>query len=206
MGNTPGKNQILYSQFKFTIAMKEVKFTNSGLRFEGEWEDICAFAKKLEEIMDEYINDQEEIEEYEYWRPHLEDTDEKMIEKTAEEASIDEKKIEKNVGITEYTENEINDAEKKLKKSAKKISHGEDPSTEIKDALQDIEEVVEVESIRSVKKIEKIIYKKLMLRFNPLYFDKEDFSVNLDRKNEAGYILGINISDDKLREHFKAQF
>lgn len=183
--------------------MGKVQETNAGLQFEGDWKEMCEYSKELEKAMDEYIEDQNEIDDFDDWRPHLEDDKGDMIEKTAEEASINEEKVEEDFEGSKKT---IEEAEEKLIESTEEISHGEDPSQEIKEGLHDLEKIFEVESVRSVKKIEKTIYKQLMLRFNPLYFDKEDFSINLDKKDDEKYILKINISDDGLREHFQESF
>jgi len=75
--------------------MKGVEITNSGLRFEGDWEEICDFSEELEEVMEKYLESQEEIDDFEDWRPHPKDSDGDMKEKTAEEAAIKEKNIEK---------------------------------------------------------------------------------------------------------------
>jgi len=183
--------------------MQDIEATNSGLKFEGRWDDVCEFSQKLEETMEEYLDSKkkkEEIDEYEKWRPHLKDSDEDMKEKTVEEASVDKKRIEENF---EGAKQEIDKAEEDLLRSLEDIKEGMDPSKDLKEALLEIEKLVGVESIRSLRKIEETIYKKLMLKANPYYFDTEDFSVNLERKGTGVYCLRVNVTDESLREHFK---
>ncbi len=180
--------------------MEEIEITNSGLKFEGEWEEVCDFSREVEKAMEEYLDSEEEVDEYEEWRPHLEDCDKDMKEKTAEEAALKEKKIEEDF---EGAKKEFDEAEEKLVESVEDVREGVDPSKDLKEALLDIEEVVGVESIRSLRKMEETIYKKLMLKMNPCYFDTEDFSVNLEIEGNDIYCLSVNVTDDSLREHFQ---
>ncbi|MFW6065100.1 MAG: DUF5828 family protein [Candidatus Natronoplasma sp.] len=183
--------------------MKGAEATNSGLKFEGDWEETCDFSEELEEVMEEFIESKEEIDEFEDWRPHLEDSDDDMKEKTAEEAVVGKRNIEEDF---EGARLEIDRAEEKMFDSVKDVKEGVNPSKDLKAALLEIEKVLGVESIRSVRKIEKTIYKKLMLKLNPYYFDTEDFSVNLEIRKNGIYCLSINVTDERLRKHFRDRF
>ncbi|MBS3781774.1 MAG: hypothetical protein KGY68_04120 [Candidatus Thermoplasmatota archaeon] len=183
--------------------MVEVDLTTSGLKLEGSWEEICEFSKELEDVMDHYVDSKEEIEEYDKWMPHRRETEEDIKNKTVEEAVIKEKKVEKDF---EGAKEVLSEAEDDLAESIHDLSNGIDPSRDLKEALLKIEKVAGVESLRSIRKAEKTIYRKIMLKFNPYYFDTEDFSVNLDHKNQGVYVLCINVSDDDLREHFQDSF
>ncbi len=183
--------------------MEGVEITNSGLESEGDWEEICHFCSELEVVMEKYLESREEIDEFEEWRPHEKDSDEDMRDKTAEEAAVDEKNIEKDF---EGAKQEFNDAEEKMFESIEDLKEGVNPSKDLKEALLEIEKVLGVESLRSVRKIEKTIYTKLMLKMNPYYFDTEDFSVNLEIEKNGKYCLSINVTDESLREHFQKRF
>jgi len=183
--------------------MKGVEITNSGLKFEGDWEEVCDFSEELEEVMEKFLESEEKIDDFEDWRPHLEDSDEDMKEKTAGEAAVDKKNIEEDF---EGARREIDRAEEKMVDSFRDVKKGVNPSRDLKAALLEIEKVLGVESIRSVRRIEKTIYKKLMLKLNPYYFDTEDFSVNLEIKGNGIYCLSINVTDENLRKHFQDRF
>lgn len=183
--------------------MEGVKITNSGLKLEGNWEDVCHFCSDLEDVMKEYIESREEIDEFDDWRPHEEDSDKDMRDKTVEEAAVKEKNMEKDF---EGAKREIDKAEENMFKSVEDIRNGVNPSKDLKEALLEIEKVLGVESIRSVRRVEKTIYKKLMLKVNPYYFDTEDFSVNLEIEKNDKYCLSINVTDESLREHFQNSF
>ncbi len=183
--------------------MKEkVEVTNSGLEFEGDWEEICEISRELEGIMQNYVQKKDEIEEYDEWKPEPEETEEDLEEKTADEAAIGHKKIEEDFP---GAKREIEDAEKKFVESIHDFSNGNPASKDVKEALVDIEELLGAESVRALRKIEKTIYERCMLKFNPYYFDVEDFSVDLDHK-DGQYMLNINLKDDDLRSHFQDIF
>ena len=178
--------------------------TNAGVVFKGRWNDICAFARDFERVIEKNAPDSNEgsIREYDHWRPKVDEDEKDISEKTAENACMDRKKIEK----------KYNGAKEELKSAGEKIKNGvngeEPPTKNIKEASKKVERLVEAESIKSIRKLERMIYKEIMLRFNPYYFDTEEFSVNLEKvNNEKGddqrYKITINIPDEELREKVK---
>jgi len=65
--------------------------------------------------------------------------------------------------------------------------------------------LVSAKSLESLRKIEETIYKNLMLKFNPCYFDTEDFSLTINHKKDEGYIFCVNISDENLGTHIQEE-
>ncbi|MEF8832322.1 MAG: DUF5828 family protein [Candidatus Thermoplasmatota archaeon] len=93
--------------------------THSGIKVEGKWEEICGFARDLESILkasyekEESIeNMNESIEGYNEWRPREEEDEKDISKKTVEEASIEEKDVEKDF---QGTDEELKSAGKKVK-------------------------------------------------------------------------------------------
>ncbi len=171
--------------------------TNAGLEFEGRWKDICIFARTFEKVIEENAPNEQSIEKYHCWRPREEEDEKDLSEKTAENACMDEKKVEK----------KYNGAKEELASAGEKIKKGvngeEAPTENIKEASKKVERLVGAESIKSIRKFERMIYEEVMLRFNPYYFDTEHFSVNLEEISNGGeekYKLTINIPDEELRE------
>ncbi len=58
--------------------------------------------------------------------------------------------------------------------------------------------------VHILNKIEKNIYEKIMLKFNPCYFDTEYFSINFKENNSKNYELNMNISNEKRRKSIKS--
>ncbi len=185
------------------MSKPNIENTNAGLEFEGQWTDICVFARTFEKVIEENAPDEEPIEEYNDWRPREEEDEEDISEKTAENACMEETEVEE----------EYSGAKEELASAGEKIKNGvngDEPSTEnIKKASKNMERLVEAESIKSIRILEKKIYEEVMLRFNPYYFDTEDFSVNLEKINNGeseNYKLTINIPDEELRQKVKDEF
>ncbi len=176
-----------------------VEMTNAGLRYKGSWNDICFFARNLQKAMKKCVPDHECVEQYDEWRPREDEGEDELMVKTAEKAAIKPTRVEKRFN---GTKRELSDARGEFKKSLEDVKNGKNPSKDIKDASKHIENVVEVKALESLRKMEETIYKRIMLRFNPYYFDTEDFSVNLEAK-KGDYFLTVNISDEDMRNDVK---
>jgi len=94
--------------------------THSGIKIEGSWEDICGFARELEGILKESYEKEDtaedmddSIEGYNKWRPREEEDEKDISKKTAEEASMEKKDVEKDF---KGTDEELKSAGKKVKK------------------------------------------------------------------------------------------
>lgn len=191
--------------------------THSGIQLEGEWDEICDFARKLESVLkdssyqkkkeageeaeEEY---EESVEDYHNWRPREEEDKKDISKKTAKEATVEEQEVEENFN---GTDEELQKAGEKMKESIESATE-EDKSApkELKDASKCLNRLVGAKSIESIRKLERTIYEKIMLKFNPYYFDTEHFSVNLEEIDENKYMLTINIPDEKLRDKIREGF
>ncbi|MFW6064695.1 MAG: DUF5828 family protein [Candidatus Natronoplasma sp.] len=228
------------------------KTTHSGIKVEGDWEDICGFARDLESILKEKYQKEdstedmdESIEGYNKWRPREKEDGEDLTKKTVEGASIKEKNVERDFQGTneelrsagEKVKESINGAKVKgksailelkndasisvngLVKSKTEKSKSVDKETEerrdesnreqksasaeLKEASKCINRLFGSKSIKSLRKMEEAIYKQVMLKFNPYYFDTEYFSVNLEEKKDGDYLLTVNIPNEELRQTIK---
>ena len=175
----------------------KVKKINSGVKISGDWEDICDYSRKLELVIEKYSKDKKSIEDFNGWRPRERETEKEVAEKTAEKACMNEKQVEKDFN---GTDEELEEAGENIKKSVDDLSNGCNPGKGIKDASKNIGKVIGAKSIRSIRKMEKGIYERIMLKFNPFYFDTEEFSINFEDKNGDGYVLTLNITDETLRK------
>jgi len=183
--------------------MSDLKPTNSGISYLGNWDEIVLFSHVLAKFLEKSAPHQDAVEEYEEWMPKDPDDDKDMKEKTADEACIEETQVEKDFnGANE----ELKDAQNKLKDSVKDIANGENPAKDLGKAAKDIKRLVGAGSLKSLRILEKSIYKHIMLNFNPYYFDTEDFSVNLHKIAEEKYKLAINISDEDLKKKVQDRF
>jgi len=112
--------------------------THSGIKVEGDWEEICGFARDLEGILKESYQKEdstedidESIEGYNKWRPREEEDENDIKERTAEEASMEEKNVEK----------EFKGTDEELKTAGKKVKEGINGAKEKgKNAIVEIKE------------------------------------------------------------------
>ncbi|MFW5898226.1 MAG: DUF5828 family protein [Candidatus Saliniplasma sp.] len=183
--------------------MKQIEQTNSGVRFQGDWHEVVLFSHVLAKFLEDNATHRETVDVYEKWMPQDGEEEKDIKKKTAAGACIKHKKVEE--GFKGFKE-ELNDAEHKLADSVHDIVNGRSPTEDVGQAVKDIERLVAAESLKSLRKMERSIYNHIMLKFNPYYFDTEDFSVNLECKNKNRYALSINISTEELRNKVQKRF
>ena len=181
---------------------KDVKHTNSGIEKEGDWEEITEFAEDVEKAIEDTSLKEDSLKKYKEWRPRKEEDTKEIKKKTVKQASIDRKKPEKDSNGSE----DLVVASKKVAKAGKKVGKREKPNREIKDASKEVSNFVMSKTITSVRKFEETIYSDMMLRFNPYFFDAEDFSVDMRSQKNGKYTLGLNIPDEKCRDDIQRRF
>ncbi|MFW5928550.1 MAG: DUF5828 family protein [Thermoplasmatota archaeon] len=177
------------------------EITNAGVRYIGEWGEICDFADYLNELIKRYVDNSKDVENYEKWKPHEKEGEKELSDRTAENASLKETKIEKKFN---GTKEELNEARENIVGSVKEVTNGKDPRCKIKKASKKIGRTMGAKSVESIRSLEKQIYKKIMLQVNPFYFDTENFSVNVEKNNGSDlYTLTLNIPDEKIRDRIQ---
>lgn len=164
--------------------------TNAGIKYQGDWDEICEFADYLSEIIDEHIDDKN-LDNYNDWKPEKHEDENVLSGKTAKEASINETKIEKKASDT-----------KKQHMNEERDSFDSSNDNRVRRVCKGLGRTMGAKSIESIRKIEIQIYDKIMLRLNPFYFDVENFSINVE-KNNGYYILSLNIPDEDIRKDIK---
>jgi len=186
---------------KYLSMQSKADVTNAGIRYQGDWEEICDFADYLSDIIDDHIDDDEALSDYNHWKPEEDGSEKDLSKRTAEDASMEKTDIEKNFN---GAKEELNGARDNLLDSIEHATNGDDPRGKIKRACKKIGRTMGAKSIESVREMEKQIYDKIMLKLNPFYFDDESFSINLEKNNGSDlYTLTLNIPNEKIREDVK---
>lgn len=177
---------------------EDVKETNSGVRKEGSLEEIADFTREVEKIMRDEEADSSSVEKFDSWRPREDDGKEDIERKTVEAASLSRKRLEEeSEGMKDIAE-----AGEKAIKAGKKVGKGDNPEEEVKDASKDFLKPIYSFSAKFARNLEKNVYSKIMLKFNPYFFDTEDFSADLRRKKDD-YVIDIDVSDKSSRDRLK---
>ncbi len=161
-----------------------IELTHSGVHLKGDWDQVCSFAKGFENVIRKAEASEKTVGRYRNWRPRKDDSQKDMEKKTVEEARLKVSELETK-GIPKRFD-EMGD---------------EENASDLKVATSKIFKDLYLGSARCFSKVEEMIYGKMMLRFNPYFFDDEEFSANLVYKNSAECHLKFNFNDRKLRKN-----
>jgi hypothetical protein len=178
-----------------------IEETNSGIRKEGDIEEIAEFAEEAEEVIREKEEDDEVIEHFEEWRPRSSDSQEDMKRKTIESASLKKRNIEdESEGVKDLAK-----AGQKAVEAGKNTVKKKRPEG-AKEATLDAFRPVFSGSIKAVRKIEEKVYSSMMLKFNPYFFDAGDLSADIGQKKDGGYRFDLDARDKESRKALKERF
>ncbi len=163
-----------------------IEFTHSGVSLKGDWAEVCSFAEDFENIIRKTDASNRSISRYSDWRPRRGDSNEDIKQKTVEGARLDVDDLEKNG----------------LAKKVDDICENEDVGN-LKTALSKMVKELYLGSARYFSKMEEVIYGRIMLNYNPYFFDDAEFSANLHIKNRSDCRLKFNFSDESVRDRVK---
>ena len=171
--------------------------TNSGVRKEGDIEEVAEFAREVEEGLEDEVSE-ESIREFEEWRPREEDGKKDIERKTVEAASINTSSVEEeSKGVKDLSE-----AGKNTVKAGKKIVRRQKPNSELKEASKKVKRPLESGSRKVARSFEHQVYSK-MTKFNPFFFDVQEFSADLRANKDGSYSMEVNVPDSKKRGYLK---
>ncbi len=185
--------------------------TVSGVKFQGRWKKMVEKARQVTEALEESA-EQKDIEAWDNWRPsEEEDLDREVKERTVEEAALDESELEKDV---ESVAEETGDAVKVAGSAVSKVAGGniEEASEKSQEAASGFFRSLGVSVRKFLRKTEHIIYRHIIARANPQYFDSELVSASLHERNhfqrrkdteDREYVMAVNINDDTVSEEFQ---
>lgn len=183
-----------------------VEETNSGLKKHGDMKEVAEFSEEVENALQDAGVEEDSIEGFSEWRPRKEDQEEDIVEKTVEEASMSEKSIEKQ---SKGVKGDLSEAKEATKKAGNKVRNGDNPEEEIRETSKSVLRPLLSESVKFARGFEKKVYSKLMVKFNPYFFDSKDFSADLkSRKNskKGEYTMEVNVPDESYRNRLKSMF
>ena len=185
----------------------------SGFSVRGSWTDIVELGERITAALkDAGVHDPDAaygarfaraFEEWDEWRPKAhERLDEEMNAKTSEQASVDAGAGER-AGTS--AGEDLHSAGEKLKAASDELD--DDGSDEAMDRLEEsighAKRAVDTTGRRALRSVEDSVYRNVMTRVAPYYFDNELVSANLSRTSrfEVGeaFVFEVNINDDDLK-------
>lgn len=181
---------------------KEVEETNSGIKKEGNWQEISEFGEEVEEAISESA-EKESVQKFEEWRPKIEESERDVKKKTVNKAVLEEKKLEKNSnGVKE----DLKEASENVTRAGKKAAKVESPEKEIKDASKDAAKPFYSSFAKLFRTIENFVYSNIVLALNPYYLDTQDFSADIKHKKEGEFEMDVSVPKEDKREELKKSF
>lgn len=179
----------------------------SGFEVTGSWGDIVEHGERITEALEDAGVDEETFEAWETWRPKAgERFDEEMNRKTSEEASVDAGDGER-AGIS--AEEDLQTAGERLNESYERLYDEERGTREsVQESIAHTRRAADTAGRRALRAVEDAVYRDVMTRIAPYYFDSELVSANLSRNGRFGdgeaFALEVNVNDDDVKEEVRA--
>jgi len=179
----------------------------SGFKVRGTWPEIVEHGERVVRALRESENSSEALAEFDEWRPKAhERLSEDVNEKTADQASVGEGEGEK---AGQSPDEDILSAGEKLAESYENLE-GEDTEEAVEtwtDSISHVTRAADTAGRKAIRRLEDTVYRKVMTRFTPYYFDNELVSANICRTRDHDYIFEININErdlkDEARDHLE---
>ncbi len=179
----------------------------SGFKVRGSWGDVVEHGERITSALREVgVADDapDAFEEWDDWRPKAhERIDEEVSEKTADQASVKEGEGEK----------EGRSPAEDIQSSGEKITDsyaalGEDDTDDAveqwRESVEHVARAADTAGRKALRKVEDTVYRKVMTRFTPYYFDNELVSANLQWvRSQEEFEFEVNVNDDDRKEEVR---
>jgi hypothetical protein len=179
----------------------EVDETNAGVSKKGSWSEVSEFGEEVERTM-EGSAEETSLKEFSRWRPREDEAENDLLDKTIEEATLAERKMEQRSDGLE----ELRKASESVKRAGRKAVEREVPDEEFTRASRSFLRPIVSGVATVVRKIEELAYSKFVLRSDRWYFDSEDFSADMKSTRDGQYRLDINVSGKEKRRYLQESF
>ncbi|WP_226011649.1 DUF5828 family protein [Halomicrobium salinisoli] len=187
--------------------MDDIEESVSGFKRRGGWVDVVEHGERivqaLKDLAEEGIDgiDADALEGFDEWRPKShERLDEDVNEKTAEQASVDEGKGEQ---AGKDPDDDLKTAGEKLADSYENLDEPDEAVESWGESLDYVARAADSAGRKALRAVEDKVYRNVMTRIAPYYFDNDLISANLQRVqggDRPEYVFEINVNDDDLKE------
>ncbi|MFP4634089.1 MAG: DUF5828 family protein [Candidatus Aenigmatarchaeota archaeon] len=181
---------------------KRIKATNSGVKKRGNMEEIADFSERVREII-EGEEGNSSAKKFERWRPRSSDHEKDIKKKTVLDAVTEKTKAEKK---GEGIKRDLSRAMVKTKEAEERVKCRKVPKNEAKEALKNLFRPLVAKLMNLLRTVEGSIYSKLMLKFNPYFFECRDFSVDLRKIEDDEYEMEVNTPQEENSRKLKGKF
>ena len=177
----------------------------SGFEVRGGWVDVVEHGERVVRALKDLDEDGESVdnealEAFDEWRPKShERLDEDVNEKTADQASVGEGEGEK---AGKEPDEDLQTAGEKLTESYENLDEPDEAVDKWGESVDYVRRAADSAGRKAVRTVEDAVYRNVMTRIAPYYFDNELVSANLQRVSEGDrpeYVFEINVNDDDLK-------
>lgn len=181
----------------------------SGFQVEGSWETVVQHAERVSRALLRVLAAREEeatraenraFGQWEEWRPRQDEVlEEEIADRTAEQASVGEGEGEaEDVGVRE----DLADAGRKLDDAASEIADEDldEAAESVGESVGHTARAADTASRRILRALEENLYRHVVTRVSPYYFDNRLVSANLERLGDEEYRFEVNVKHDPLKE------
>ena len=174
----------------------------AGFKTRGDWTTVVEHGERITRALREAGVSGDAFEEWNEWRPKAhERLGEEVEQKTAEQASVAEGKGEKaGKGPTE----DLKTAGEKLSESYEQAEagDGEGAVERWQDSIDHVVRAADSAGRRAVRSVEDTVYRRVMTRLAPYYFDNELVSANIQKTTRGDgetFVFEVDVNDDELK-------
>ena len=175
----------------------------AGFKLAGDWGEIVEHGERITRALREAGANEEypgAFADWNDWRPKSEELiDVEIREKTAEHASVDEGKGEK---AGESPNDDVRTAGQRLAESYDSLEDDPDEAVEKwQDSVNHVARAADSAGRKALRSVEDTVYRRVMTRIAPYYFDNELVSANVARSGdeEAPFVFEVNVNDDEFK-------
>lgn len=177
----------------------------AGFKQRGDWVTIVEHGERITKALEDEGVDDSNFDEWNEWRPKVhERLGEDVKEKAAEQASPSEGEGEK---AGKSPSEDVNAAGDELKDSVAELTERdlEDAIDEGQESLERATRAVDTAGRKVLRTVEETVYKHVMTKVSPVYFDNELVSANVERTRDRdeGYAFEVNVNDDDLKDRVR---
>jgi len=177
----------------------------SGFSVTGTWQDAVEHGERITRAIkdadateDGTTVDGEALAEWDEWRPKShERLDDDVNEKTAEQAAVGAGEGER---AGKAPDEDLRTAGEKLTQSYERLN--DDPDGAVDkwgESVGHVARAADSAGRRALRAVEGAVYRNVMTRIAPYYFDNGLVSANLSRTGDGEYRLEVNVNDDDLK-------
>ena len=177
----------------------------SGFEVRGGWVDAVEHGERVVRALKDLAEegetvDREALEAFDEWRPKShERLDEDVNEKTADQASVTEGEGEK---AGKQPDEDLQTAGEKLTESYESLDEPDEAVDKWGESVNYVARAADSAGRKAVRTVEGAVYRNVMTKIAPYYFDNELISANLQRVGDDDrpeYVFEVNVNDDDLK-------